>query len=294
MPSSNGCRDVQVSVIFSLEVGRAYGRVGLPFCLALPKEQFQFTETNTLFKQLEEVSQRSGVSRGQAFEDFLHVSVCALGHPLMEDEYLETIERHKEGAKGKRGVDKLAEMFAELIRLTDETRNDIIGDLFQGAVTYGEKGQFLTPQPICDMMAAMNLPEEKTDLDGRRTVNDPCCGSGRMLLSAAKVQPNWQFVGRDVDLRCVRMTAINLAMRNYYGHVVWGNSLCNTADLIYETGRVQVWGNAIRKVSHVPLPEREPEKLNASLPIVKKETSQLASLEPDESRGVKEKQLDLF
>ncbi len=60
------------------------------------------------------------------------------------------------------------------------------------------------------MMAAMNLPQEKTDLDGRRTVNDPCCGSGRMLLSAAKIQPSWQFVGQDVDLRCVRMTAINL------------------------------------------------------------------------------------
>ena len=124
----------------------------------------------------------------------------------------------------------------------------------------------MTPEPICDMMAAMNLPQEKTDLDGRRTVNDPCCGSGRMLLAAAKVQPNWQFVGQDVDLRCTRMTAINLALRNHYGHVVHGNSLTNTTDLIYETGRVQVWGNAIRKVSHVPLPDREPEQIDVDPP----------------------------
>ena len=40
-----------------------------------------------------------------------------------------------------------------------------------------------------------------------------------------------------------------------YGHVVRGNSLSNTRDLIYETGRVQVWGNTIRKVGRVPLPE---------------------------------------
>lgn len=184
----------------------------------------------------------------------------------MEDEYLQTIERHKGGPQGKRGVDVLARMFGNLVDVTDQTRADILGDLFQGSITYGEKGQFLTPEPICQMMAQMNLPEEKTDLDGRRSVNDPCCGSGRMLLAAAEIQPNWHFVGQDVDLRCTRMTAINLALRNYYGHVVHGNSLSNTTDLIYETGRVQVWGNAIRKVIHVPLPECEPEVKDCTPP----------------------------
>lgn len=170
----------------------------------------------------------------------------------MEDEYLQTIERHKEGEKGRRGVDKLAEMFGKLVAITEETRADILGDLFQGSITYGERGQFMTPESICDMMAAMMLPQENTDLDGRRTVNDPCCGSGRMLLAAAKLQPHWHFVGQDVDLRCTRMTAINLALRNYYGHVISGNSLSNSRDVIYETGRVEVWGNAIRRVKHLP------------------------------------------
>ncbi len=87
-----------------------------------------------------------------------------------------------------------------------------------------------------------------------------------MLLAAAEIQPNWHFVGQDVDLRCVRMTAINLAMRNHDGHVVHGNSLTNTSDAIYETGRVQVWGNAIRKVNRVPLPNREPEKIASAPP----------------------------
>lgn len=115
----------------------------------LAKEHFFHRETNSLFKQLEEVSQRSGISRGQAFEDFLHVSACVLGHPQMEDEYLKTIECHKEGRKGKRGVDTLAKMFGNLVAVTDETRADILGDLFQGAITYGERGQFLTPEAVC-------------------------------------------------------------------------------------------------------------------------------------------------
>jgi hypothetical protein len=30
----------------------------------------------------------------------------------------------------------------------EETRLDILGDLFQGAITYGEAGQFLTPEAV--------------------------------------------------------------------------------------------------------------------------------------------------
>lgn len=180
----------------------------------------------------------------------------------MEDEYLKTIEKHVDGKPGKRGVDKLAEMFATMVQIMNETREDVLGDLFQGSITYGERGQFLTPMPVCRMMATMSVPSEATDIDGRRTVNDPACGSGRMLMAMAELQPNWHFVGQDIDLRCARMTAINLALRNHYGHVIHGNTLSVTSELIYETGRVQVWGNAIRKVNRVPMPDREPEPLS--------------------------------
>lgn len=257
----------------------------------MPAESFIHTETKTLFNKLEEVSQRSGISRGQSFEDFLHVSVAALGHPFMEEEYLQTIEKHTDGRSGKRGVDTLVEAFAVLVDLTERTREDIIGDLFQGSITYGEKGQFLTPMPICRMMAQMSLPTEKTDISGRRSINDPAVGSGRMLLAAAEVQPHWHFVGQDSDLRCCRMAALNLALRNHYGHVVWGNSLSNTCDLIYETGRVQVWGNAIRKVNRVPMPDRESEIVDVTPPPPVTNDTPV-----NETAGVLRptKQLDLF
>ncbi|MEZ5942488.1 MAG: N-6 DNA methylase [Planctomycetaceae bacterium] len=196
------------------------------------------------------------------------MTVCTLGRPLMEEEYLQTIAKHTSGPKDKRGCDVLAQMFANLIAAMESTRRDILGDLFQGGITYGENGQFLTPEPICEMMARMNLPAEQTGLEGRRSVNDPCVGSGRMLLAAADLQPNWHFVGQDVDLRCVRMSAINLGLRNLYGHVVWGNSLSNTCDLIYETGRIQMYGNVIRKTNRVPLPNRDPEQIDVTPPDV--------------------------
>lgn len=176
----------------------------------MSKEFFSFPETNSLFNQQEEISQRVGVSRARVFETFLHVSVCALGHPLMEDEYLQAIEKYKAGPPGKRGVDMLAQMFANLVHIMTETDHDHLGDLFEGSISYGENGLFFTPESICNLMARMTMPLEKKDLEGRRTVADECCGSGRMLLAAARAQPNWHFVGKDIDLRCVRMAAINL------------------------------------------------------------------------------------
>ena len=40
----------------------------------------------------------------------------------------------------------------------------------------------------------------------------------------------------DADLRCVKITAINLGLRNLYGYVIWGNSLANERKLVYATG----------------------------------------------------------
>lgn len=203
----------------------------------MPKEQFLYPETKSVFDLLEETSHRSGVSRAQAFEDFLHMSTCALSGGQMEEQYLDTVKRHTDGKPGKRGCDSISRAFGQLVHVMEETRKDILGDLFQGGITYGEAGQYLTPEPLCQMMAAMTVGEtDDEEGSGRKTVCDPCCGSGRMLLAVGDLKPHWEFVGQDVDLRCVRMTAINLALRNQYGYVIWGNSLGLEKRLVYRTG----------------------------------------------------------
>ena len=202
----------------------------------MPKETFLYPESKPVFDLIEEASWRSGVSRGQAFEDFLHMSVCALSGGQMEEQYLETVKKHAAGVAGKRGCDSISHAFGKLVAAMEETRKDILGDIFQGGITYGEAGQFLTPGPVCDMMARMAIEGVDAGAGERKSVCDPCCGSGRMLLAAGEVQPGWEFVGQDIDLRCVRMTAINLALRNLYGYVIWGNSLSSEKRLVYRTG----------------------------------------------------------
>ena len=99
------------------------------------------------------------------------------------------------------------------------------------------------------MMARMmvsDVPEEERHTVKR--VGDPACGSGRMLLAVAEMQPHWHFVGQDVDLRCVRMCAINLTLRNLSGYVIHGNSLTDERRLVYRTGF-----DLVGFISEVPL-----------------------------------------
>jgi type I restriction-modification system DNA methylase subunit len=198
----------------------------------LVKEQFTHRETEELLGIIDGIAARAG-SRGQVFDDFLTMTVCALAGGTMEEEYLATVAKYADGEKRKRPVDRLAKAFGRLVAIMEETRADILGDLFQGGITYGEHGQFFTPAPLCDLMAQLTAGDEP---GLGRTITDPCCGSGRMLLAMAKLKPHAFFVGQDKDLRCVKITAINLALHNLFGRVIWGNSLTNERKLVYETG----------------------------------------------------------
>lgn len=214
----------------------------------MAKEQFRYDGTKDLCDLIDRAGDKAGVGRGQAFEDFLTCSVCALGSGLMEDEYLATIRKgYDRGEQGKRGVDYITQSFARLVMLMEATRRDILGDLFEGAITYGERGQFLTPESLVELMTSLTVnPAAKGEW-----VNDPCCGSGRMLLAYADKKHPLELVGQDVDLRCVKMTTINLALRNLYGYVLWGNTLVGEVKAGYRTG-FNRFGRFVR-----PLTEQE-------------------------------------
>lgn len=201
----------------------------------MAKEFFRYPETAPLFKQLETISQRSGVSRAAAFEDFLTATVCCLAAETMEDEYMAMVERHKEGKPGRRGIDLMPEMFAALVHAMDGTR-DVLGDLFEGSISYGEAGQILTPESVTRLLAelSVDVPAERNDDDRQtRLINDPCCGTGRMLLEASERDPDAELVGQDIDARCAKITAVNVGLRHKYGWVVCGNTLTGEAQFAY-------------------------------------------------------------
>jgi predicted RNA methylase len=99
---------------------------------------------------------------------------------------------------------------------------DVLGDLFMDCVSHGKNGQFFTPQPVCDMMAQMTYGN---DLAEGKSICDPACGSGRMLLSVGKLQRKLRFYGADNDHTCVKMAVLNLLVNTMEGEIAWMNSL---------------------------------------------------------------------
>jgi len=103
-----------------------------------------------------------------------------------------------------------------------EGLKDGFGDFYMEYLSCGRNGQFFTPEPICDMMARILNPAGFGE-----KVADCCCGSGRMLLAAARVSRNLLFFGADIDRTCAMMCLINLCLNGLQGEVCWMDTLMN-------------------------------------------------------------------
>jgi len=159
-------------------------------------------------------------SEDQVFSDFLDMVICALSAGMYEEEYLSIVKRY-----ARDEVNLFCDLLAELIVVMDDNGaglNDCLGEFFQGNISRGKNGQFFTPIHVSDFMAEITMDKDTTT---GKTIIDPCCGSGRVLLSAAKVNRNNLFHGADLDYRCVKMTAINMCLNGLQGEVAWMNSL---------------------------------------------------------------------
>ncbi|QDT64075.1 N-6 DNA methylase [Calycomorphotria hydatis] len=158
--------------------------------------------------------------------------MAALGAETMEAEYFEAIEGHCAGTLPHRSVDLFPQFFAQVVDAISETDDDVLGDLFQGGISYGENGLYLTPRPVAELMARTTIPD---DYDEKKPlmISDPCCGTGILLIEAGKLAPNSELVGQDIDPRCARITALNLGLRGKYGWVICGNTLSRDVQFVY-------------------------------------------------------------
>lgn len=180
---------------------------------------FFYDESKAIWKLIERASLKSHFDCHRVFRDLLTMSVCALSRGEMEDKYAKTVKGYGEPGGKNRAIDAMAEAFGIIV---SNPGSDLLGDVFQGAITFGEAGQFFTPEPVCRLMSLLSGANEVQP--GQR-ICDPACGSGRTLLAVAEVQPSAIFYGTDVDARCAMMTAINLAIRGLRGIVTHGNTL---------------------------------------------------------------------
>ena len=173
-----------------------------------------------------------GFSEWSVFNDFLDMCIYAFSRGKYEAEYLEIVKRYP-----KEKVNQLAELLSLLvlsmtgeINSTETSENkysagaqDILGELYEQRFSSSKSGQFFTPQPIADFMAIAICGDSKEF--EHKTVCDPACGSGRMLLAAKKINPYNRFYGADLDETCCKMAAINLFLNGVKGEIAHMNSI---------------------------------------------------------------------
>ncbi len=209
-----------MSDLFNTEIGQNEAGRENPtkgFSRLIGKREF-----NKLFEQF---TYRHDLSR--VFDDLLTCTLCAFALGRQEELYLETIRGYS-----KEEVTWIAQLFGLMVQAYDERSQsggwcDILGDYFMehnGKFGRDAKGQFFSPEHICDMMARVIGNESPTG-----NINDPACGSGRMLIAYDRLDPNHRlknfYVGQDQDHRCVKMAAINMKLYGMKGVVIHMNTL---------------------------------------------------------------------
>src|ERR1041385_2804336 len=152
-----------------------------------------------------------GQSLYTAFTELLDWTLLPFKKFDTADQQLTAFNAFREHSK----VDQLTTLIT-LIGDLSEGFSDPIGELYMQAISNGHNGQYFTPEPLCDMMSIMSVGEKSTT---EQTVCDCACGSGRMLLAAAKINRSLRLYGADFDLTCCKMALLNLLLNSLTGEV---------------------------------------------------------------------------
>jgi hypothetical protein len=183
-------------------------------------------------------------SVSQVFNDFLEMAAISVANSVdfthrdeREKRYLSIINSYE-----KRHQELFPEMLAKLVLALDEKAQtvgteDILGVIFHELELHDVyKGQFFTPHHVSDFMAEITCGDESQTAiqeQGYITACEPCCGSGVMVLSFCKsmkknnlsYQNQLVVTAVDIDIKCVHMTFLQLALYGVPAVVIHGNSL---------------------------------------------------------------------
>ena len=185
-------------------------------------------DTKKLFALFERYA--SAQSYSAAFSDLLD-------HFLIPFKYYES-EEEQANALNQLAVSKGMKIRIALLTEIGELAegfNDPLGELYELLISNGKNGQFFTPMPVVSLMALILGVES---MQPGQTVYDPTCGSGRMLLVAAKINRHLRFYGTDIDDTCCKIAVANMLLYSLTGEIAHMDALANSFYRGYKIGTV--------------------------------------------------------
>lgn len=176
------------------------------------------------------------IDRREAYTSFLVYSIKKLNLScLLESDMQRKNELNRRIESfhiDEEDLDKLFNMMVDA--LENNPDQDYLGRVYEQLnLTNGRKGQFLTPYNVSKLMAEMNMFSLVTSVtDEIKTIADPTCGTGGMLIAAVNVLKekrqnieNFIMYAQDIDWTMAMSCYVQLALHGAAGLVVVGNSL---------------------------------------------------------------------
>lgn len=179
------------------------------------------------------------------FSDFVELGALSIANSYKdgselwkkrENQYLNTISKYNADEQ-----EILVSAFADLVMALEyavgnDGPSDVLGEIFHALELHNKyKGQFFTPQHVCDMMSEIISGGVETAVKEKGYVSlcEPCCGSGAMILGFAKsmLKKHLNYSAQlfveatDVDLKCVYMCYLQLSLYGIPAIVIHGNTL---------------------------------------------------------------------
>lgn len=138
----------------------------------------------------------------------------------MDDRQIQLRKRVEEDEGFKKAYKDALEAYGDLA----ENYHDPLGDMFMTRISHGNCGQFFTPESLSELCANI------LNIGDGETLNDPTCGSGRMLLMALKIAREVHgnepiLYGNDISITCSKMTLLNFLVNSVDGEVTCGDAL---------------------------------------------------------------------
>ncbi len=193
------------------------------------------------------------VGKSKLISDVFACGALAVSNLVDFTQFDEREEQYKQIMNGYQPKERelIAEIFCKIFALLssvtydDGAFDDYLGKLFMHC-NQGNKGtgQIFTPYHVSKLMAKIMINGDTAKQKDIFSVYDPCSGGGGLLMAALDVLKNDYNVNYthhcfmqagDIDIRCVHMTYLQLALAGVPAIVCHQNTLTNELWSVWKT-----------------------------------------------------------
>ena len=215
---------------------------------------FPIPTTDDIIKAISRLNCKHNAER--VFTDTIECGAIAISNAVDLTQYDQREARYKEiiSQYDPKEQQEIIGLYAKIHSLLSSVVydnghfNDYLGEIFSRLnLCNGKMGQVFTPYHISEFMAKACIGSEviqRAANDEIISICDPCCGAGVMTLAAIDIikndygvnyTRNCFFECSDIDIRCVHMAYLQLALAGAAAIVIHKNSITNEIWSIWKT-----------------------------------------------------------